>query len=657
IKRKNFWDVNKNRYPDSRMQAETAGAYSTRWGSPLRVQKINGVMALQVPVAGLVNAAAGYNDTPIDITGFTSGFFSAAVDIMQKTGDQGVNSTGMNNLRVRIQAKDASGALMLDAWAGVSGNDDPNSAAGGSARQYFTRNVTRADITSRTRMVIGEGIPIPAGAVALVFNIRAESTSAVACPQMYPTNWLLRDGKDASWTDNEVQVSTGTGLKTVYISPAGSDSADGTAASPLKTMNAAVVKLNGTGAIALVPGIYPGESIPQNLVGDLRIVGLTDSGFNYPVIRFGNPLSGVTKLAGYSRIYSAPLTGYAAGTHPAWMWLDGVPDEDTRETKVSRMSEYMRGMAHRLECTKIWLTTATDKAAALAEMDASNSPLCRWVESEGRVYFTLPNGGDATAAGTAIYAPTGWAALFSGNAGPFTAAGRVSITGIKVRYATINTVGFRESVLTDVHSLGCPQNGMDIGCWSKMYSCRFQGVGSSNIAGTFDGANAHNFSVLEHYNCLFTDNVDDGISCHENCYEIGWAPVSIANLGGGLTPAYGCQAVYYFPYTSRNALQIRKVNGKRGGIESHMSPLTSDPGVSTSVTVYYGISDGDYNGYWSGDTADASVRATLNAIGCIAIDPVNYGFAVTHMMDCRHTGSGTPRKPGTNAPINTNIVT
>ncbi|HHR1258820.1 TPA: hypothetical protein ACS3BS_001050 [Klebsiella michiganensis] len=667
-KSKDFWNVLPNWFTDSQLQNASVGDVVPGWDQPLVAVLKSGILTLEVPKANLTTAA-GYNLLPgfsVTTSKFPSGNFSAALDIMEKIGDQGVNASGQNNLRVRVWARDASGQLINTAWAGVTGNDD----TGSTGAQYYTRYVPRASITSRTRLVIAENIPVPAGAAYLIFNIRAEGVTGAPCPQMYPTNWVLRDGADPSWCQEKLSTSA-TVRTSVFLSPTGSDANTGTSpTSALKTLSAAITRINGFGTVYLSPGRYAYSDInaPFSGVTRVSIEGITDSAFNYPLIVGGSLLSGISKLSGYTRIYSAPLTGFATGTHPSWLWIDGLPDADTLETPEF-YHPVMRGRPNRLECTKIWLADTVrtainrdtpvswSKTAALTEMDASNSPRCAWVESEGVVYFTMPNGGDPTLSGVAIYAAPTVQSIFTGSETQFTGKGAISITGIRVRYASIAVTGFRETLLNDVGVLGAAENCFDIGNWTVAYNCKAAGSGSRSFVGTYDGYNAHNFSVFTHFGCWATDCLDDGWSSHENCTEAGYAPVSWFNLGSGLTPAYGAEAMYVQPYTRSNALQTRKVNAKAGGIEAHQSPISSDPGVATVVTVYDGISVGDNNGYVSGDTLNTPAAANLIAYNCKAIDPVQFGFRCTKIVDCRHSGTGTANSGTTKQTIATTLIT
>lgn len=668
-KGKSFWNDLPNWFTDSQLKNATEGAAVSGWDNNAKAVLKNGYMTVEQPLANTV-AAVGPSLLPgfaVSTARFPSGKFSAAVDIIEKIGDQGAQSNGQNNLRIRIWAKDATGAMINTAWTGVAGNDD---GAFPTGPQYYTRYVPRSSITSRTRLIIAENIPIPAGAASLVFNIRAEGAAGAPCPQMYLTNFVLRNGADATWSA-EASGSGSSAVSAVYMSPTGSDSNTGTSlSSPLKTLAAAVAKIGGAGNVYVAAGNYALSDfqVAFSAINRVHIEGITTSAFAYPVIRGGTKLATITKLSGYNRIYSAPLTGFAAGTHPSWLWVDDLPDADTLETPEYYMP-VMRGRANRLECTKIWLAdtvrtainrstpVAWDKAAALAEMDASNSPKCAWVEAEGVVYFTMPNGGDPTTTGVSIYAAPAVQSIFTGTETKFNARGAISVSGIRFRYVRLGTWGFRETVLDDVWVLGAAENCFDLGNWTIAYNCKAAGAGSRNFVGTYDGYNMHDFSIFTHFGCWATDCLDDGWSSHENCTEMGFAPTATFNLGSGLTPAYGAEAFYVNPYTRGNALQTRKTNSKTAGIESHQSPISTDPGVSTVVMVWNGYSDGDYYGYLSGDTYSSPAAATMTVINSQAYNSVQYGFRCTKIVNCGYGGTGNAKHPANKIVVSATPIT
>ncbi|WP_204277405.1 hypothetical protein, partial [Escherichia coli] len=69
--------------------------------------------------------SASSADSPrMPVSQYAGKHISVSMDIYQKTGDQGLNSSGQNNLRARVAALDSAGTLINDAWTGIAGNDD-----------------------------------------------------------------------------------------------------------------------------------------------------------------------------------------------------------------------------------------------------------------------------------------------------------------------------------------------------------------------------------------------------------------------------------------------------------------------------------------------------------------------------------------------------
>lgn len=622
-----------NLYPDSTLSRCVVGDTAPGWPVQLVVSEKNGELCLVTPAG--ITGAGGYDFAKIPVSNVKSGKLSVSCVILEKIGDQGVNaSSGLGNLRIRLSAYDSSGNLINTAWQNASGNDDPTV---GTGWQYYTRNIPRADITQKTVLNIASNITLPSNAVSISLNIRVEGLNGVAVPQVYAGRFSVREGRSANWVRH--------GEKGVaYVAPSGSDSTGtGSATLPFATLDKANDAINGMGTIYLAAGEYTNLSISNKKVKDVKIIGIEANYLSRPLIRYGTPLSGITKTAGRTYVYQAACTGFTAGMLPPWIWLDGVNDVDTLVPK-DEMHTGLRGRLHRLECTKLWRTTASDKATALTEMDVNTGlPKSHWEASEGIIYFTLPDGGDATVAGVNIYAPRTVTGIVSDVCDYFSARGSLEITGIDIRYGDVQTSGFRVSQNTDVRVLGAPVNCFDNGNWHKDSKCEASGAGSNGSSTTSDGFNTHAWSVYFHEYIYTHDNVDDGESAHENCHVHGLNPISEYNGGSGLTPAYGCQATYIDPLTRKNALGNRLPTGKLGGIEANANPLNGATYARrTFIQVYGGKSYGDRNGYTSQGYNGDDNQPYLIAYDSFAQDSMFYGFNCAQAVNCKYLGSGTP---------------
>lgn len=622
-----------NLYPDSTFSRCVTGDTPPGWPVQLTVSEKNGELCLATPAG--ITGAGGYDFAKIPVDNIKSRKLSVSCAILEKIGDQGVNaSSGLGNMRIRISAYTDAGTLISNAWQNETGNDDPTA---GTGWQYYTRNVPREDITKKTVLNIATGINLPSNATTISINIRLEGLSGLAAPRLYANRFSIREGKNSSWVRQQEKG-------VAYVAPNGNDSTgNGSASSPFATLDKANDAINGFGTIYLKDGEYNNISISNKKVKDVKIIGIEGNYLSRPLIRFGTPLSGITKTSGRTYVYQAPCTGFTPGMLPPWIWLDGVNDADTLVPQ-DEMHVGLRGRMYRLECTKIWRTTASDKSGALAEMDINTGlPKSHWEASEGIIYFTLPNGGDATASGINIYAPRTLTGIVKDVCDYFSARGSLEITGIDIRYGDVQTSGFRVSHNTDVRVLGAPVNCFDNGNWHKDSKCEASGAGSNGSSTTSDGFNTHAWSVYFHEYIYTHDNVDDGESAHENCHVHGLNPISEYNGGSGLTPAYGCQATYVNPETRKNALGNRLPTGKLGGIEANANPLDGATYARrTFIQVYSGRSYGDKNGYSSQAYTGNDNQPYLIAYDCFARNSVFYGFNCSEAVNCKYLGTGTP---------------
>lgn len=622
-----------NLYADSTFSRCVVGDAAPGWPVQVVIAEKIGELCMATP--GGITGAGGYDLVKIPVANIKSRKLSISCAILEKIGDQGVNaSSGLGNLRIRLSAYDSSGVLISTAWQTATGNDDPTV---GTGWQYYTRNIPRTDITQKTILNVCSGITLPANAASVSINIRVEGLGGVAAPRVYLNRFSIREGLASNWVRQpEASIA--------YVSPAGNDSTgNGTVTLPFATLDKANDAINGRGIIYLAAGEYTNLSISNKKVKDVKIIGIEANYLSRPLIRYGTSLSGISKTAGRTYVYQAPCTGFTAGMLPPWIWLDGVNDVDTLVPQ-SEMHAGLRGRLYRLECTKLWRTTASDKATALTEMDVNTGlPKSHWEASEGIIYFTLPGGGDATAAGVNIYAPRMVTGIVSDVCDYFSARGSIEITGIDIRYGNVQTSGFRVSRNTDVRVLGGAVNCFDNGNWHEDIKCEASGAGSNGSSTTSDGFNTHAWSVYRHEYIYTHDNVDDGESSHENCLVHGINPIAEYNGGSGLTPAYGCQAIYINPETRKNALGTRLPTGKLGGIEANANPLAGATYARrTFIQVYNGRSYGDRNGYTSQAYSGADNQPYLIAYDSFAQDSMFFGFNCAQAVNCKYLGSGTP---------------
>lgn len=507
--------------------------------------------------------------------------------------------------------------------------------------------VPRADISRPLTIKIAEGLPVPAGVASIAVNIRYEGLGETASPAMYVSHICIREGEDATWNMPPAS-NVGQGYLTLYLSPTGSDAAGGGVGDPLASGDKAMSLNNGVGEIVYLPGDYSQARarINNQMVRDLVISGMESSTFGRPLVRGGVKLAGVTKTAGRTKVYEAPIT-LTEGA-PNFIWEDGVNDDTTLVPATERHA-FLRGRSHRLTCVRIvhvQPTEAGSLTAALTLIDASAAPRCYYDTAAGKMYFSVQGGGDAMAAAVYVSAAAGF--FYNGPAF-WAPAGRVRIAGIHTRYTGINLRGFRSWEGRDCSVLGGFINCFDVAWRGRLVDCEGMGSGSGN-GPNGDCFNAHNFAVWEHENCYGHDGWDDGWSSHENCVEVGVGSLAEYNAGNGFIPAYGAQAVGRHLISRKNAVSPFRPGWKIGGFSAYQNPTVEDNGGYTSYELHDCRSYGDKVAFHDSATSSSGVtQAFMKAMNCVAQDAALYGYQCSSVEDCRYVGSGTPLAPGVTA--------
>ncbi|WP_447888574.1 hypothetical protein [Serratia fonticola] len=607
---------------------------STKWSTAVDIVDRHGERC--VKIVGTVPATLVTTEK-YDVSKFSSGKMSISLLIMEKVGNQGATSN-LNNLRVRLAGYDAQGVRVND-WGNSPGND-------GGGYNFYDRNIPLNDITSRTTLVIADNLTLPPGVAFITINFRTEGLSGVASPDMYFTKFSIREGADYSYRSSGSSTGTSGELREVWISQNGSDNNDGSKGSPFATADKALDAIGGSGSIYLVPGIFTGLQFDASKIMDVDIFGSDTIDHERTTIRYGVPVTGITKTEGYTKVYQATVS--IAG-QPSFIWLDGVADAQTLAPDIER-HPLDRGRTHRVPwATKIYRAfERDDREIALAEIDGDSVPLCyKHTDpdtSTQTLYFSVPDGVEAHTASIYV-ANNNIFGFFKNLSYVWDARGKCRIHGIDIRYGGFNLKGFRYSEAFDSLSLGAPVNCFDIGWGTVLRLCEAAGAGS-NPDPTGDGFNAHDIANWYHHDCYSHDCNDDGWSPHENCLEMGYNPVAIFNGGGGLTPAYGAHAKYYNPLTIRNSVNPRAVSSysgvKFGGVTVVGNPVAGDDGAYTNCEVHNGISLGDKIGY-NDDATRRGMRAYLVAYDCRAYDSVDMGYQCQIAVDCGYSGSAPAR--------------
>lgn len=166
----------------------------------------------------------------------------------------------------------------------------------------------------------------------------------------------------------------------VYLSPNGNDSNEGTKTSPFKTFNRALLKVLKGGEIILLEGDYQKLQIPD-------ISGIKVKGEEQGKVRLINNRQSITNAsleAGYTKVYR---TNELTSLHPNTinLWQHDIPDENTL-IDISEKNEWHKNKTHRLPSTKI--------VPALSIQDIEDSTELKYFESGGYVYFSKVESSD-----------------------------------------------------------------------------------------------------------------------------------------------------------------------------------------------------------------------------------------------------------------------
>lgn len=453
-------------------------------------------------------------------------------------------------------------------------------------------------------------------------------------------------GSDTWVANTIVQASMiGVGHLNTYILATGSDTTgDGSISNPYKTIEKAQSVMTGVGDLIIKAGDYSGLQINAAKAKDMAIIALSDSSLGRPKLRYGTKLTSITNVSGKVYKASIVLTG-----QPNAIWHDGVADARTL-APASEIHFGLRGRTHRLQCTKIEKTTATTRAAAIAEIQSASDPRCFYDIATQEMLFSIGSGDDATSA--EIYVPVtgGYQTLFTGRTSlHLPPAAKIQLIGLDVWYGSINSIGACARIeLDDCSVLGAAANNYDLAGSISLVNCESAGHGSG-ITSNGDGFNFHNNAHIEHRYLYMHDGYDDGISSHENCFEMGFGAISEYNGGGGFTPAYGAQGRLDNCISRKNNGVASRFNtNKNAGFECHSANTGGGDDISTltSFEVFNCISICDKNGFMDMFYKTGG-NSRMKAYNCTSIDPVEYGFACSEIQDCSHSGTGTAKAPDT----------
>ena len=321
--------------------------------------------------------------------------------------------------------------------------------------------------------------------------------------------------------------SVGTGI--VYVSTTGSDTADGSLATPVKTFNKAAEVVGGSGIVKVLnDGVYPPQTINSANAVDLVVVG---DNAEKPHIRGGVRQAGWTLEDGETNVWyrTTPLIT------PRWLWEGYKDDAETVILDVDRETQH-RGKTHRLEHTKLY---AKD---SLLLLKAGTSG---YYHDGTNLYIKPAN----------VYGNIEDAWIMDATSSAITCAalGNIKLQDLIVDFAGINVSNSANAELFNVETIGAGSNGLTANdCRGTLTNSRF--AGSSN-----DGTNFHNSINVDILgvswvvtNSWCHDSGDDGDSMHEHCVGLYVGGLYEYNQDRGSAPSYGSHTIYHNVKTKYN---------------------------------------------------------------------------------------------------------
>lgn len=624
-----------NLIPDPYLYAADATVTGPAWSGTLNIVAKQGMNCVEIPAQGSTATNRRWVSF-LDVSALPAGTpLSIGVTIVEKNGPSGAGH------RLRLYALDASGNLI--SLGSIAGNDLPGDSA-------YNRYLPATAISSPQHIAICEGLPLPANVARIALDVRMQDS-----PATYVTGFVARIGSDPSLTTPKGVPAPTAPPAFVHVATTGNDSSAGTAAAPLATLQAAVNKLGGNGSIYLASGDYMAQRIdPATVTGRIAIIGKRAAAPNYdrmPRINLGIKVTGVTKTAGYTKVYQATVPNGLPSqlANFNWAYQDGVPDPRTAIAGGDRQPQH-RGRSYRLaDMCKLRTTSATTLSAALAEIEASSDtdPLAFF--DSGILYFSIVGGGDATAANIYLDSYNG---LF--NAADRETTGAIEIVGLEVRYGGLNLTPFRTAYLDEVRVFGSRANAVD---YSVLRFGTLETACAGSAAGVAgDGLNGHSGGKCWGMDLYSHDNQDDGFSDHEGCSSRLFGGLAEANGGTALAPAYGSDHLATNFVSQRNQAVAGRKPAAFTVVGQPSGSNTADDGYDTSARWIGCISIGDRAGFLDGGTGTSRAVCAACKVIDMADGTTDFGFRVAQITDCGFSSAaGTAKHPATTV-RNTTLV-
>ena len=475
-------------------------------------------------------------------------------------------------------------------------------------RTFNTKASTWETLTSTT--------VVPVGAVKLQIRLLNRGTGIdtqfrkpVMTSNAYAAKFITLGG------------STSSSATTVYVAKTGSDANEGTKDKPFLTISKAVMQLpNGGDIIVLDSGDYR-ETVAITSFGHVKISATAGNRVNI----FGSDKLVVTKTAGMTKVYQAPLAAKPTGVGG----LRGKPliaEWGTKSKPITESERHplQRGLTHRLPYTEMF------EAASKAELDTVNG---KWFWEAGIIYFTATDGSDAS---LKRYEARARPTLTHNN-------GIIELNRVSTWFSS--TAGMRLNGLKTTRqgctAYGSMRNGFDDNAnLTLSHKDISGGNGNDGFNPTLDTpllANSEFNSRLEqiYFDPYAHDNGDDGLSCHFR---------GDATIYGGLFE-YNTKADVVH-VTGANCICYNTVSrSTRHGFYS-ATPTTGDNERVKSV--FRCVNTVAINNEYSYTAWDDSV---MQCVDTKAINPLTWGYyqagaGALYATDCKYDGDALKMKSG-----------
>lgn len=407
----------------------------------------------------------------------------------------------------------------------------------------------------------------------------------------------------------------------VFVGKSGSNSNPGTLLEPFLTIQRAVDALPMGGDIKVLDSDPYRESLTIDTQAHIKISPIAANRVNV----FGSDKLSVTKTAGYSKVYQAPLAtkpvgmGVGRGQPAIFEW--GTPSKPI----IDGERHYLhRGLSHRLPYTEM------NEVLSIAELDTVNGA---WYWDAGIIYLSATDGSDASLK------------RYEARMRPVLTHSNGTVELVRVTSWFSNIYGMEFNGLATKRSscivYGALHNGFaDNANSTESYKDIAGGVGNDGINGTLITTSLDQSEINSRIEAVYFDpyghdNGDDGISCHYR---------SDATIFGGLFE-YNTKADVVHVTGANCACYNTEARGTLNGFYTATDPtLDTERVVGVMRCVGTKSTDNDY-----------SYRATSSSImhcdDAIAINPAVMGYTKTgenalYATNCKYEGDALKAKSG-----------